>query len=138
MKLLSKTQILSAKDLVTEDVPTPEWAPEDTPPEQRAEFGVRVRNLTGTGRGVFIQRSIEMKKAEESKEKVDFEIEMLLVAMTAVDENNEPIFSEADVAELGKKNANPIARLAAVAQRLSALDKAAQDAVAKNSKPAAS
>lgn len=138
MKLLSKTQILSANDLVTEDVPTPEWAPEGTPEEERAQFGVRIRNLTGTGRGVFIQRSLEMKKKEENKEKVDFEIEMLLVAMTAVDESNQPIFTDDDVKELGGKNANPIARLAGVAQRLSALDKKAEEAVAKNSKPAAS
>jgi hypothetical protein len=144
MKLLSRTQVLTANDVVTEDVATPEWAPEKNEDgsaltaEQKKEYGVRIRNLTGGGRGVFIQQSLEMKKKEDNKEKVNFEIEMLLVAMTAVGDDNKRLFAETDVAELGQRNAHPIARLAAVAQRLSALDKASQENATKNSPPAQS
>jgi hypothetical protein len=136
MKLLSREQILSSHDVVTEDVPVPEWAPEGTSPEEREQWGVRIRNLTGTGRGAFIQKSLEMKKQEENKEKVNFEIEMLLVAMTAVDDDNKLLFSAEDVKALGDRNANAIARCAAVAQRLSALDKRTQEEAAKNLRPA--
>ena len=144
MKYLKKQQILSSKDTVSEDVKTPEWAPDvnedgsPLTPEQRDEYGVKVRSLTGEGRGVFIQESIEMKKKEENKEKVSFQIEMLLVAMTVVDENGEAQFTADDVHELGQKNAAVIARIAAVAQRISGLDKVAQEAAAKNSPPAQS
>lgn len=131
MKRLTRAQVLSAKDIVVEDVPTPEWAPEGSTADEAKEFAVGIRNLTGAGRGVFIQSSLEMKAKEEKKEKVDFEIEMLLVAMTAVDENNERIFTEEDVKSLGERNAAPVSRCAAVASRLSGLDKEAANAAGK-------
>jgi hypothetical protein len=137
MKLLNRNQVLSANDLVFRDVPTPEWAPEGSSPEERADTGVRIRNLTGDGRGAFIQHSLEMKKKEDNKEKVNFEIEMLLIAMTAVDGENNLLFTREDVAALGQKNADVISRLATVAQELSGLDKKSQEAAAKNLQPAA-
>jgi hypothetical protein len=138
MKLLNKTAILGADDVVFEDVSTPEWAPKFqadgvTPltEAERNEFGVRIRNLTGSARGMFIQHSLELKAKEEKKEKTDFEIEILLVAMSAVDGDNQPLFTREDIAVLGAKNAAPIARLAEVASRLAGIDKASQDASAK-------
>lgn len=142
MKLLNRTQILSAQDIVTRDVLTPEWAPpqvldadgttlRDITEEERAEYGVRIRNLSGEGRGAFIQHSLEVKKKEDNKERVDFEIEMLLISMTAVDDGNKLIFTLDDLKELSKRSAVVIGRLAAVAQELSGLDKPAADKAAK-------
>ncbi len=48
LKILSKEQISKAKDLRTEEVPTPEWAPEGDPHPE--EWGVLVRNLTSAER----------------------------------------------------------------------------------------
>lgn len=142
MKHLNRAQILSASDLVFRDVLTPEWAPtttddgaggtRPTTPEEIAECCVRIRNLTGDGRGAFIQSSLDMKAKTDNKERVNFEIEMLLIAMTAVGEDNKQLFTVDDVAALGTKNAQVIGRLAAVAQELSALDKASQDKAGKN------
>lgn len=142
MKLLNRTQILTAQDIVTRDVAVPEWAPaqvldtdgttlRDITDAERAEYGVRIRNLSGEGRGAFIQHSLEVKKKEDNKERVDFEIEMLLISMTAVDEENKLIFTLDDVKELSKRSAVVIGRLAMVAQELSGLDKPAADKASK-------
>lgn len=136
MKLLNRDQILGAKDMVFEDVATPEWAPEGSTDEERAQAGVRIRNLTGNGRGVFIQQSLEMKKTEDAGKRVDFEIEMLLVAMTAVDEEGKLIFTRDDIAALGERNAAPVARCAEVAARLSGISQKARDEAVKKSEPA--
>lgn len=128
MKLLSRAEILGANDVTTEDVKVPEWANGDP------DAVVRIRNLTAAGRGRFIQRSIAAKQAAEGdKVKGDFEVEVLLVAMTAVDEKNEAIFTEEDIRDLGGKSAAPIGRLANAAQRLSGLMPEAQEDAAKKS-----
>lgn len=131
MKFLKRQQILEAKDQQFKDVLTPEWADPADPPEVQAVTGVRVRNLTGQGRGAFIQMSMDMKEKADNKERVNFEIEMLLVAMTVVDENGAQQFTVEDVEALGQKNAAVIGRLATVAQQLSALDKASTENTAK-------
>lgn len=139
IKLLNREQILTAKDVVFKDVACPEFAPEGTPEAEREQYGVRIRNLTGTGRGVFLQRSIAMKQAAAAVvgdgalpvEKIDFDIEMLLMAMTAVDENFAPIFTEADVKALGEKNGAAVSRCAAAAQALAGLTEKAKEEAAK-------
>jgi hypothetical protein len=131
--VLSRANILSAKDIVTRDVPCPEWAPEGATEEEKAGCVVVIRNLTGAGRAAFIQLSMEMKKAEESNKKVEFEIEQLLVCMTAVDEQGVPLFTREDMEALGQRNAICLTRCAEVASELAGLDKAAKAAVGKAS-----
>lgn len=150
MTLLNRAQVLGANDLTFRDVPTPEWAPEGATEEEKANVGVRIRALTGEGRGSFIARSLELKAAAEEaaksagldpdklKPKVDFEIEMVLIAATAVDGSNTAMFTMDDVKALGQKNAHVIGRLATVAQELSGLNKKAEETAAKNLQPAAS
>lgn len=134
---LTKSQILGSKDIIVEEVATPEWAPEGLTPEEAAQCCVGIRNLTGSGRAVFIQRTIAMKKANPDAV-VDAQIEMLLVAMTAVDADNKTMFTEEDVKELGERSATTLARCAAVAQKLSGLTEDAIKEAAKNSQPAQS
>jgi hypothetical protein len=139
MKIITREQIQSANDITTEDVACPEWADGDT------EAVVRMRNLTAIARGIFVQRSLGLKKNPKAGQKEndaqaqqEREIEILLVAMSAVDAENKALFTEADVKWLGEKNAAPISRCAAAAQRLSGLTAEAQEAAIKNSEPALS
>jgi hypothetical protein len=137
MKLLNRTEVLGANDLQFEDVPTEEWG-KDT--------GVRIRNLTAKGRGEFISRSIAAKAAAEAAAEVakaegkeapksggDFEVEALLVVMTAIDEKGNPLFTKDDLVALQQKSAAPISRLSAVAQKLSGLTGEAQREAVKTS-----
>lgn len=139
MKLLNRADVLSANDLRFKDVETPEWG---------EGSGVRIRNLTAKGRGKFIQRSLNAKRTADEAiaaakaagapapaQPTDFEIELLLVTMTAVDEKNKPMFTEDDIRELAEKSGAPIGRLAAVAQELSGLNAdAAKEAVKPSEK----
>lgn len=96
MRLLTAAQVVSAPDLKTEDVPCPEWAPADTTADQLSSFGLRMRSLTALERGRFIQRSLAAKAAADASGKdADFEIEMQLVASTAVDDDGNQVFSDA-------------------------------------------
>lgn len=130
MRALKRSEVLEAKDIVVEEVPTPEFGPDTC---------IRIRNLTAIGRGAFIRRSIEARKvaegegeAVEVKPEGEFDLEVLLVAMSAVDENDQPLFTEEDVKVLGQKNAATISRLAEVAQKLSGLTAKAQEKVVKS------
>jgi hypothetical protein len=139
VKLLTAADILSADDFKFEDVQCPEWG-----------GVVRIRNLTGEGRGVFISRNMEGKRAmlewaqackeakdagqpEPPKPAVETDSEVALVAMAACDAEGGPIFSAQNVAKLKQKSAVPLARCSEVAQRLSGLMPEQQAAAAINS-----
>lgn len=148
MKLLNAVQVLGSNDLRFKDVSCPEFAPEvdeagvELTSEQKAEYAVRIRNLTAEGRGVFIQHSTnqdELKKANAEKaakgepfEKPKFVIEALLVAMTAVDDTGALMFNEDQVLELNRKSAAAIARCSEAAQELSGLRPQDKDTAVKN------
>jgi hypothetical protein len=136
--VLSRANILAAKDIVTKDVPCPEWAPEGATEEEKNSCVVVIRNLTGAGRAAFIQMSMEMKRAEDSNKKIDFEIEQLLVCMTAVDAEGKLLFTRDDMVALGERNAIALTRCAEVASELAGLDKLARAAAGKASPPAQS
>lgn len=130
MKILNASEILEARDVITKDVATPEWG---------EDCGVRIRNLTAAGRGVFIKRSLTLRQEAEASGKAadgnDFELELLLVAMTAVDEAGQLIFTQDQVAKLGEKSAAAVSRCAAVAQELSGLMPSATVIAVKPSAP---
>jgi hypothetical protein len=143
--ILTRDQILGSKDATFEDVLVPEWAPEVGPDgvpltaEQKQECYVRIRNLTGNGRALFLERSMDLAVdsagAPLAKQKVDFEMEIMLVAMTAIDENGKPQFTIEDLKILGEKSADPITRCSAVASRISGITKKASDDAGKPSTP---
>lgn len=164
-KILSAIQVVEADDLKVEFVPCPEWAPkfqEDgttlTTDEERQEFGLIMRSLTGLERGRFIQRSLAAKalaeKAGSSAAEVDADLETQLVVTCAVDEEGASVFSAEAAAALAKsdpanygwvktaadlvkvmrhKNANPIGRCSGVAQKMSGLTADVQKAAVKTS-----
>lgn len=132
---LNREQFLKAgKGLKIEDVPCPELSTPELAAalgiEPGAEISIGIRTLTAAGRAVFIKRSMEVK---EKKKDATFEIEMLLVAMTSVDDKEAALFTEEDVAIIGNYSAAVIARCAEVAQRLSGLNPGAQAEAGKPS-----
>ena len=117
-KILTKDEILSAKDLHTETVYVPEWG-----------GSVIVRTITGFERDQFEASITEGKKGA----KVNLEnLRARLVALSTVNEKGERIFTLADVKALGRKSASALDKVFAVAQRLSGLTSEDVEELAKN------
>lgn len=122
MKLLTKTQILEARDLTFEDVDVPEWG-----------GTVRVRALSGwerdrfedglmTGRGKKRQVSMQNARAR-------------LAALTIIDEEGQPLFAEADTQALGRKSAAALERVFEVAMRLAGISDGDMEEMTENFTP---
>lgn len=125
MAYLTRDAILSAQDLVTEDVAVPEWG-----------GTVRVRGLTGTERD-----EIEASMVEQRGRKVHMNMANLrarLCAMSIVDEDGRRLFATVDVKVLGEKSAAALDRVFSVAQRLSGFSKDDIEELTKNSESAPS
>jgi hypothetical protein len=112
MPLLSKTQIIEAKDLPHEDIEVAEWG-----------GAVRVRALTGTARGE-LEGFFRQKDERNYRER--------LLALSIVGEDGERLFTSDEVEELARKNAEVIERIFSVAVRLSGLSKATAEEAKKN------
>jgi len=125
MRVLSRSDILGAADLPREFVRTPEWAGGDP------EAGVYVRTITGAERDEFEQGTLERRGRNIEVNLAN--IRAKLVAVCAADETGKQIFTEEDVAALGRKSAAPLDRLFSAAQRLSGFNQADIDELAKNS-----
>lgn len=111
-KILSRADIIAAKDLATEEVEVPEWG-----------GVVIVRALSGTERdayeaGIFASGSTAPGKSPEYNLQ---NIRAKLASKTMVDEDGKRLFSDADVVILGLKSAAALDRVFSVAQRLSRL-----------------
>jgi hypothetical protein len=118
--LLTREAILNAPDIQVEDVDVPEWGGK-----------VRVRGLTGAERDAFEQSIMEQRGRDMSLNLRN--IRAKLVALSVVDEQNNRIFSDADVKALGQKSAVALQRVFEVAQRLSGLRNEDVEELAKNS-----
>lgn len=119
-KLLSRDEILAADDLPRELVDVPEWG-----------GAVYVRTLTGEERDAF-----EAATVQSRGKRVDLNLRNIrarLVALAVVDEDGRRLFTDGDVAALGKKSAQALNTLFGVAQRLSGLTEADVEEMAKNS-----
>ena len=124
-KILSKSDIIAAQDLQTQEVPVPEWG-----------GSVRVRSLTGTERDAF---ETCLVKVVDGKRVPDMDnLRAKLLAATLVDENGTPLFSVADVgdlSDLGSKSAAALDRIFGVAQRLNGMAADSVEVAVKNSEP---
>ena len=120
MTLLSKTAILTAQDLQTEDVEVPEWG-----------GAVRVRSFTGRERDAF---EASMVRGEGRDRKVDLtNMRARLVGLTVIDETGQRLFTDEEVDLLGAKSGAALDRVFAVAQKLNGLSGADVDELSKNS-----
>lgn len=119
MGVLSKEQILGALDLKTERLFVPEWNGE-----------VIIKSLTGSERDQFEAKMLELK---ENKYTVNLaNARANLIALSLIDENDQPLFTLKDVQALGKKNASALDRIYTVAARLSGLSEKDVEDLAKN------
>ena len=120
MTLLSKTAILAAQDLQTEDVEVPEWG-----------GAVRVRSFTGRERDAF---ESSMVRGEGRDRKVDLtNMRARLVGLTVIDETGQRLFTDDEVDLLGAKSGAALDRVFAVAQKLNGLSGADVEELSKNS-----
>lgn len=109
MALLSKLAILTADDLKTQDVPVPEWGGE-----------VRVKTLTGAERDQYEADSVKTNRG--GKREVNMtNMRARLIAMCAVDENGQLLFTRADVMKLGQKSAVALERVFDAAATMSGM-----------------
>ena len=120
MSLLSKTAILAAQDLQTEDVEVPEWG-----------GAVRVRSFTGRERDAF---EASMVRGDGRDRKVDLtNMRARLVGLTVIDESGQRLFTDEEADLLGAKSGAALDRVFAVAQKLNGLSGADVDELSKNS-----
>lgn len=108
MKILSKSNILEAQDLPRVLVDVPEWGGH-----------VWMRGLTGTERDAW-----EASIIGDGKKQNLVNIRANLVGKCLVDEHGERLFTDAELAGLGRKGAAALDRLFARAQELSGLRQA--------------
>lgn len=120
--LLTKDAILSANDLVTEDVDVPEWG-----------GTVRVRSISGAERDAFEQAIVTRKGKSVQTNLANIRAKM--VALCVVDEGGQRLFTDADVVALGRKSAAALDRVFSVAQRLAGLTDEDVDELAENLRP---
>lgn len=104
--ILDKKSVLSAKDIIKELVPVPEWGGE-----------VYVRGMSGEERDKW---EAGIVTSNGKTQRVDMKnVRAKLAAMTVCDEEGNLLFSTNDVPDLSKKSAAALQRIFAVAQRLS-------------------
>ncbi len=120
MALLTRDAILAAPDITTEDVAVPEWG-----------GTVRVRGLNARQRDAF-ESSLMVNNGKRQTVSLTG-ARARLAALSIVDDDGNPVFTEADVSALGEKSGAAMDRVFAVASRLSGIGDADMDALTKNS-----
>lgn len=109
-RFLGRDDILNAEDRTFEDVYVEKWG-----------GYVRIHALTASQRDRF-EASLTRPVGNKGKTVRNFEnMRARLVALTATDDRNEPLFTGDDVRLLGNKNAAEVNQLFEVAARLSGL-----------------
>jgi len=115
MAILSRDAILSADDLKKETVSVPEWGGD-----------VIIATMSGQARDSWEQSLIRNKETNMDN------IRARLVAMSAVDEKGNRLFSDSDIESLGKKSASALDRCVRVAQKLNKLTESELEELSKN------
>jgi hypothetical protein len=114
LKLLTREDILGADDIKREIVAVPEWS-----------GSLTVKALTGTERDQFESSFVTYQRNDKGSFDVmpprSVNVRARLVAMTAVGEDGTVLFTEADVAALGRKSGAALERVADVARRLAGM-----------------
>ena len=105
---MDRDAILAADDMTFEVVDVPEWGGK-----------VRVRSLSGTERDAYEVAITRQRGTDVTLNLVNARAK--LVVLTVVDDAGQRVFSDDDVAEVGKKNAHALNRIFEVAQRLAGL-----------------
>lgn len=112
--MLTRDQILAARDLETEVVHVPEWGGD-----------VRIGVMSGKAREVLMDSLAEQQPLSR--------FQALMLASTIVDDAGTPIFSADDVEQLRGKSTEVLVRLVEVAMRLNKIGQTAVEEAEKNS-----
>ena len=120
--MLTRDQILKAKDRKTETVDVPEWG-----------GSVRVRVMTGAEKDAWEQAIYKVKGEGIEVNAENFRA--MLVARTLSDENGPMYFSDDDIRALGRKSSVALDRLYVVARRLNRITPEDREELSKNSDP---
>jgi hypothetical protein len=105
---LTRDAILAAADMEADEVHVPQWG-----------GTVRVRALTGEERDAFEEGQLQGKGKNRTVRLAN--IRAKLVSLCVVDADGKRLFSDADVAALGRKSAAALSAVFDVAARLSGL-----------------
>lgn len=120
IQLLTRDQILAASDTVYEYVNCPEWG-----------GTLKVRSLNGRQRALWQESSL-VQKGKDSR--VNFQLTTIkLVVLAVVDENDKPVFTDADISSLARKNSAALERIANTAMRLSGIGEEEMETITGNS-----
>ncbi len=114
--VLSVQEILAADDLPLEFVPVPEWAPKDVPAADRTTYGVYARGLSAIDRDEF-----EVEMTQHRTDSAEFNYKNLrarLCGRCITDADGKRLFTDNEIAALGRKSGIALQRVFAVAQRL--------------------
>lgn len=114
--LLTKDQILNSEDGKTIDIDVPEWG-----------GSIRIATMSGFARDQF-EGSLIGKGGGTNT----VNIRAKLAAATIVDENGALMFTEKDVAALGKKSAAALDRVFEASQKLNRISDSDVEELAKN------
>jgi hypothetical protein len=114
--MLNAMEILAVNDRRAQKVDVPEWG----------DF-VYVRAITAE------EREALAAKIQAEEKKSPSNIAGVICAFVISDDQGNRIFTDAQAAELGKKNASALQRIAKAANALNGLGADQQDAAAKNS-----
>ncbi|WP_186137964.1 hypothetical protein [Burkholderia gladioli] len=112
--MLTRDQILAARDLETEVVHVPEWGGD-----------VRIGVMSGKARELLMDSLAEQQPLSR--------FQALMLASTIVDDAGTPIFSADDVEQLRGKSTEVLVRLVEVAMRLNKIGQTAVEDAEKNS-----
>lgn len=120
MTTLSRDAILGTDDLKKQLVKVPEWGGE-----------VYVRCMTGTERDTFESEAYTVKGKNVEINRENFRARLLVRVI--VDEKNERLFSDKDIASLGAKSGKCLDRLFSVAMTINGLSREDVEDLTKNS-----
>jgi hypothetical protein len=115
---LSKDEILKADDLKVEKLKIPEWNGE-----------VNIRTFSAKERDAFESMIFESQNSETTTPNIRARFCQLVL----VNDSGELMFSEKEVAELGKKSASALDRIFSHAQKLNGLTNDDVEELEKNS-----
>ncbi len=120
MTTVTRDQFLAATAPTTERVAVP-------------EIGDDAEIIIAEMSAIAKERYEDLIFDKQGKLVADKSLRAILVAMTAVDDDGEPLFTKADVDELGKRAGGVVARLYAVALRINKMRPQDLRDTAKNS-----